>query len=277
MRSSAKFSIFERRSMIVGFQGEPGAFSEEAADALFPDAQMRGYPSFETLIDAVDTGEIPLGLLPCENSIHGPVARAYDLLYTHPRVRIVDETTHRIVQTLIGIPGAQLTKIRQIESHPVALEQCRHFLASMHSVNVVPVADTAGAVREIVGAGDPSRAAIGPAASAARYGGAILAEAVQDEAENYTRFFAIARDGESRRRLGRAVLAFVLPHQPGSLHTALGIFAAREFNLRALVARPLPGRPFEYIFYAELDCPDVAQVQSVMHEVGAETRLLGWY
>jgi prephenate dehydratase len=214
--------------MIVGFQGEPGAFSEEAADALFPDAQTRGYPSFDALIDAVATGEIPIALLPCENSIHGPVARAYDLLYTHPSVRIVDETRHRIVQTLIGIPGAQLTAIRQIESHPVALEQCRQFLAAMHGVNVVPVADTAGAVREIVRAGDPFRAAIGPAASAQRYGGAVLAEAVQDEAENYTRFFAIACDGTPRRRLGRAALAFVLPHQPGSLHAALGVFVARD-------------------------------------------------
>jgi prephenate dehydratase len=263
--------------MIVGFQGEPGAFSEEAANALFPDAQTRGYPSFDALVDAVDSAQIPMGLLPCENSIHGLVARAYDLLYTHPRARIVDEATHRIVQTLIGVSGARLTQIRQIESHPVALEQCRRFLASMPGVNVVPVADTAGAVREIVGVGDRSRAAIGPKASAQRYGGAVLAEAVQDEAENYTRFFAVACDGTPRRRLGRAVLAFVLPHQPGSLHTALGVFAARAFNLRALVARPLPGRPFEYIFYAELDCPDEEQAHSVMHEVGAETRLLGWY
>jgi len=263
--------------MIVGFQGEPGAFSEEAAQALFPAVETRGYPNFDRLVDAVDTREIPIGLLPCENSIHGPVARAYDLLYAHPRVRIVDETKHRIVQTLIGTPGARLAEIRRIESHPVALEQCRRFLGSLDDVEVVPVADTAGAVREIVRAGDRSRAAIGPAASAQRYGGAILAEAVQDETENYTRFFAIERDGTSRRRLGRAVLAFVLPHQPGSLHAALGVFAARQLNLRALVARPLAGRPFEYVFYAELDCPDETQAQSVVREIGAETRILGWY
>jgi len=263
--------------MIVGFQGEPGAFSEEAAVALFPDAQTRGYPNFDALVEAVDAGELPIGLLPCENSIHGPVTRAYDLLYAHAHMRIVDETKHRIVQTLIGVPGTHLSEIRQIESHPVALEQCRRFLASLHGIEVVPVGDTAGAVREIVRAGDRVRAAIGPAASAERYGGTILADAVQDEAENYTRLFAIARDGAPRRRLGRAVLAFVLAHQPGSLHAALGVFAGRELNLRALVARPLPGRPFEYIFYAELDCPDEAQAQRVMHEVGNETRLLGWY
>ena len=263
--------------MIVGFQGEPGAFSEEAATGLFGAVETRGYANFDALVEAVDASEVPFGLLPCENSIHGPVTRAYDLLYAHPRVRIVDETVHRIEQTLVGVPGATLEAIRRIESHPVALEQCRKFLGALDGVEVVPVADTAGAVRDTVRRRDPSVAAIGPAASASRYGGAVLAVAIQDEPENYTRFFAIARDGASRRGLGRAVLAFVLPHRAGSLHAALGVFADRALNLRALVARPLPGRPFEYIFYAEVDCPDEALVQSAMHGVGAETRLLGWY
>ncbi|MGC2244083.1 MAG: prephenate dehydratase domain-containing protein, partial [Candidatus Aquilonibacter sp.] len=111
--------------MLVGFQGEPGAFSEEAAAGLFGAIESRGYPTFDALVDAVDAGEVPCGLLPCENSIHGPVTRAYDLLYAHPRVAIIDETVHRIVQTLIGIEGASLDDIRRVESHPVALEQCR--------------------------------------------------------------------------------------------------------------------------------------------------------
>jgi prephenate dehydratase len=263
--------------MIVGFQGEPGAFSEEAATGLFGPVETRGYLNFDALVEAVDRAEVPFGLLPCENSIHGPVTRPYDLLYAHPRVRIVDETVHRIVQTLIGPPGAALEAIRRVESHPVALEQCRKFLAAMPEVEVVPVADTAGAVRDVVRRGDPSVAAIGPPASAQRYGGVILAQAIADEPENYTRFFGIAREGTPRRSLGRAVLAFVLPHRSGSLHAALGALAERELNLRALVARPLPGRPFEYIFYAELDCPNAVQAQAVMEAVGGESRLLGWY
>jgi len=263
--------------MIVGFQGEAGAFSEEAAGALFDPVETRGYLTFDALVEAVEHGEVPAGLLPCENSIHGPVTRAYDLLYMYPRVRIIDETVHRIVQNLIGVAGTRLEQIRRIESHPVALEQCRRFLTSLGDVEVVAAADTAGAVRDVLRRGDPACAAIGPAASASRYGGAIVAGAIQDEDENYTRFFAVARDGTSRRRLGRAVLAFVLPHRPGSLHAALGVFAARGLNVRALVARPLPGRPFEYIFYAELECPDEAQLAPITSAVGAETRLLGWY
>lgn len=263
--------------MIVGFQGEPGAFSEEAATGLFGPVDTRGYLTFDALVEAVDSAEIPFGLLPCENSIHGPVTRAYDLLYAHPQVRIVDETVHRIVQNLIGVPGTRLDAIRRVESHPVALEQCRKFLASLHDLEIVPVADTAGAVRDVLHRNDPACAAIGPAASAQRYGGAILAGAIQDEAENYTRFFGIARDGAPRRSLGRAVLAFVLPHRSGSLHAALGVFAERALNLRALVARPLPGRPFEYIFYAEVDCASDAETGRVATRLGGETRVLGWY
>ncbi len=263
--------------MLVGFQGEPGAFSEEAAAGLFGAIESRGYPTFDALVDAVDAGEVPCGLLPCENSIHGPVTRAYDLLYAHPRVAIIDETVHRIVQTLIGIEGASLDDIRRVESHPVALEQCRRFLASLAGVEVIAVADTAGAVRDVARQGDRSHAAIGPAASAQRYGGCVLADAIQDEAENYTRFFAIARDGIARRQIGRAVLAFVLPHRPGSLHSALGVFADRGLNLRALVARPRPGRPFEYIFYAEIECETAELARAAAAALSDEGRLLGWY
>jgi prephenate dehydratase len=265
--------------MIVGFQGESGAFSEEAALALFGvEIEARGYVDFDALVDAVDAREASYGLLPCENSIHGQIARAYDLLYAHPNVRVVDDTVHRIVQNLIGVPGAKLEAIRRIESHPVALEQCRVFLAELSGVEIVAVADTAGAVRDVVGRGDPQVAAIGPAASAKRYGGVLLAPAVQDEAENYTRFFVISAEHDApRRHLGRAALALVLPHRPGSLHAALGVFAEQGLNLRALLARPLPGRPFEYIFYAELDCPDPALIDLTAAAIGGETRLLGWY
>lgn len=263
--------------MIVGFQGEPGAFSEEAASALFGEVRTRGYESFDALLGAVDARQVDIGLLPCENTIQGPVARAYDLLYAHPHVRIVDETVHRIVQALIGPPGAQLDLIRRVESHPVAIDQCRRYLNAMPGIDIVAVADTAGAVRSVVAAGDPGRAAIGPAASARRYGGVVLADAIQDEPENFTRFFAIQREGRPRRGLGRAAIAFVLPHEPGSLYRALGEIARRGMNLRSLVARPQPSRPFEYVFYAELDCPDPADAARTLEAVSPAGRLLGWY
>jgi prephenate dehydratase len=263
--------------MIVGFQGESGAFSEEAAIALLGDIPTCGYLTFDALIEAVDAREVDMGLLPCENSIHGAVARAYDVLYVHPDVAIVDETVHRIVQTLVGAPGAALPNLARIESHPVAIEQCRRFLNGLAEVEVVAVADTAGAVRSVVASGDPSRAAIGPEAAARRYGGIVLADAIQDEPENYTRFFLIQRGGQPRRQLGRAVVAFALPHEPGSLHHALGLFAGRGLNLRSLLARPQPKRPFEYVFYAEFDCPGRPEAEHIAGALSSSARLLGWY
>jgi prephenate dehydratase len=263
--------------MTVGFQGEPGAFSEEAARALLGECETRGYATFDALVTALDREAIEYALLPCENSIHGPVTRSYDLLLAYPKLHIVDEAVYRIVQTLIGLPGSTPAQIRRIESHPVALEQCRRFLDALENVEIVPVADTAGAVRDVVAAGDPTRAAIGPEASAKRYGGQILAGAVQDEPDNFTRFFLVGRHDVSRRRLGRAAIAFALRHQPGSLHRALGLLAERGLNLRSLVARPQPKRPFEYVFYGELDCPDELQAREIVQALGPPARLLGWY
>jgi prephenate dehydratase len=262
----------------IGFQGEAGAFSDEAARALFgAEAETRGYASFDALVEAVRSGEVRYGLLPCENTIHGSIARAYDLLYTTPEVTIVDETTHRIEQTLVGTPDARLDAIDVIASHPVAIEQCRAFLAAHPAVRVEIHEDTAGAVRSVVAGKNPRRAAIGPALAAQRYGGAILARAIQDEPENFTRFFVISRDRAARRSLGRLCFAFVLPHEPGSLYRALGIIAARGLNLRSLVARPQPKRPFEYAFFAEVDCrPDVDGV-ALLDTVAPTVRVLGRY
>lgn len=263
--------------MTVGFQGEAGAFSEAAAVELLGDVATRGYPDFDALVAAVDRSEVDWALLPCENSIHGPIARSYDLLLAHPNIRIVDETTHRIVQSLIGPPGATLADVKSVASHPVALEQCRRFLASLPGVRVDVSDDTAAAVRRCVESGERSAAAIGSALAARRYGGVVLRESVADETENITRFFVIARDAQPRRSLGRACVAFALAHRPGALHAALGVFAARGVNLRSLVARPKPQTPFEYVFYAELDTLGDADAGALAREVSPDARVLGAY
>jgi len=262
---------------MIGYQGEPGAFSEAAVLALLGDVETRGYADFDALVAAVDTGEVERALLPCENSIHGSIARSYDLLLMHPDVRIVDETTHRIVQSLIGVPGAKLEDVRSVASHPVALEQCRHFLATMPGVRVDVSDDTAAAVRRCVEAGDRSAAAIGSALAAQRYGGVVLRDSVADEAENITRFFLISRDGTTRRSSRRACIAFALAHRPGALYEALGVVASRGVNLRSLVARPKPKTPFEYMFYIELDALDAADAAALAGEIAPDARVLGAY
>ncbi len=244
---------------------------------LFGDAIAIGYESFESLVASVDSCDVDYALLPCENSIHGSIARAYDLLLQHPRIAIVDETTFRIEQALIGVPGSNLAGVRRIASHPVALEQCRRFLASLPNVRVASDADTAGAVRRAIESADSAAAAIGPVSAARRYGGIVLAENVQDDRHNVTPFFSIARGQPPRRTLRRACVAFPLEHRPGALHAALGIFAERRVNLRSLLARPMGGAPFHYMFYAEADGIDAEEVAAVASVLATDSRVLGAY
>lgn len=263
----------------VAFQGEPGAFSEEAARALLNDADPIGYASFDALVEAVDTGETAYGLLPVENSIYGQIARSYDLLSTHPNIHIVDETVHHVVQSLIGIPTATIERIREVRSHPVALEQCRRLFEGHPNWNPVTVEDTAGAVREIVERADPGVAAIGPASAAKRYGAIVLREGVQDDPDNYTRFFLISRDPTPRRNLGRAcvVVGLLRSEKPGTLRDALSAFADASINLRSIISRPSRSGPFTYRFYCEVEGVDRNELSAALARIDGEANILGIY
>jgi prephenate dehydratase len=262
----------------VGFQGEPGAFSEEAAIALLGNRiHTRGYRTFEDLVAAVDSGELRYGLLPCENTIFGQIAEAYDLLGRYPGVKIVDENTHLVRQCLIGLPGAALNKLERVASHPVALEQCRRFLATHPQLRINAMEDTAGAVRAIVESADLRSAAIGPALAAERYGAVVLQHAIQDDEDNTTRFFLIApAEATPRRALGRACLALTLPNSHGSLYAALAPIANAGLNLRALLARPNREHPFEYRFYLEIDASE-DELEKITATLGPQARVLGRY
>ena len=262
----------------VGFQGEPGAFSEEAAGELVAGARTHGYRTFDALIAAVDAGAVDAALLPIENSISGQIAANYDLLWKHPGLSIVDETVHRVVQALIGVRGAAIDAIVEVRSHPVALEQCNDLFAAHPSWRRTVVDDTAGAVREIIAEGDRRVAAIGSRSAARRYDAAILAEGVQDNPENFTRFFLVRRGSSGRRRLGRACVALVLADRPGSLRDALSSFADADLNLRSLVSRPAPDEgPFKYRFYCEIDRADPDALAAALRGIDGESRVLGAY
>lgn len=263
----------------VGFQGEAGAFSEEAALALLGPAQATGYLNFDALVEAVDAGHVTYGLLPVENSIYGQIARSYDLLSMHPALRIVDETVHHVVQALIGTPGATIEGIREVRSHPVALEQCRALFEAHPAWHTVVVEDTAGAVREIAQAGNPAIAAVGPASAAPRYGAIVLRNGVQDDDDNFTRFFLISRDAAPRRNLGRACVAIGLlrSDKPGTLRDALSAFADEAVNLRSIVSRPSRSGPFTYRFYCEVEGVDRPKLDRVLERIDGEAKILGVY
>ena len=263
--------------MLISYQGEPGAFSEDAARTLVPGAETRGYQTFDETFGAALAGATNAALMPVENSISGAVPRVYDLLFAEPSMRIVGEIIYRVVQNLIGVRGASLGDIEEVRSHPVALEQCRKFLAAHPAIRLAVVADTAGAVREIAALGNPRIGAIASSLAAERYGAAVLAPAIQDVAENFTRFFLVKRDPQPIERPQRACLALELPHRPGSLRDALAAFADLGLNLRTLASRPSLEAPFTYRFYVEIEDVDAAALQSALGRLDGGAKVLGLY
>ncbi len=261
----------------VAFQGEAGAFSDDAARTLVSEAETIGYGTFDDAAAAAQHGDVEFALLPVENSISGSVPRVYDLLWADERLSIVDEIVYRVVQNLIGIGAATIEGLRDVRSHPVALEQCRSFLGAHPNLHPTIVADTAGAVREITALNDPSVGAIASALAAERYGARILAPAIQDVAANFTRFFLLQRDGAARHAPTRACVALSLANRPGSLRDALAAFADAGLDLRTLVSRPSLDQPFTYRFYCEIARASTEQLDSALERIDGTARVLGFY
>ena len=264
-------------SAIVGFQGEPGAFSDAVARRIYPDARSIGFTSFDALIAAVADGTVAAAVLPCENSLHGSISRAYDLLLEYDGLAIIGETEETIVQTLVGLPGVTFDEITTVRSHPVALEQCRQFFARESHLDVQPANDTAGAIREIITRGDRRVAAIGPVGAAKLYSAKILKATVNDDEPNVTRFFIVANNLAPAKSATHLCLALHLQHRPGSLHEALGVFANLQIDVRSLVARPRRIRPFEYTFYIECQSNEPLDVADLLNAFPQCAQLLGAY
>jgi prephenate dehydratase len=197
-------------------------------------------------------------VIPIENSLAGSVVEHYDLLLTHG-VGVESEWLLRIRHNLIGVPGATLERVRQAYSHPVALAQCRRFFVDHPEIDAAPFYDTAGSVKQMMELRDAGIAAIASAQAATVYGGEILLEAIEDNAENYTRFFLLRRRDEVQPdpQADKVSLAFSVENRPGSLVEALQVFAGLGTNLTRLESRPVPGRPWEYVFYADYQLGDV--------------------
>jgi len=261
----------------VAYQGEPGAFSEDAATRLVPGCEPIACATFDEAFSAAAYGIVDGALLPVENSISGAVPRPYDLLWSEPELTIHDEIVYRVVQNLIALPTATTDDLREVRSHPVALEQCRAFLARYPGMHPKVVADTAGAVREIVENGDPSVGAIGSALAAARYGARVLVPAVQDVRDNFTRFFLIRRGPSERPDARHACIALVLEHRPGALRDALGTFADAGLNLRTLASRPSLNEPFTYRFYLEIERVEPEKLAVALAGIQGTARVLGLY
>jgi len=277
-------TALERKTMRVAFQGEPGAFSEAAAIQLLGE-RITTVPraTFDAAFRAIEQRSADALLAPVENTLAGSVVRVYDLLL-QSQLTIVAETILPIEHHLIGCPGATLRGLRSVASHPMALAQCERFFSSHPELKRVPTEDTAGSVREALARGDKSGAAIAGRRAAIHYGGLILAESIQDNAENFTRFVLLVPEKEAAAWLStearKISLAMRLAHRPGALLASLEPFAKHGVNLLKIESRPIHGRPWEYQFFIDVEAGEVARLEQALAEVRnatSELRVLGRY
>ena len=266
--------------MRVAFQGLPGAYSEAAVLEYFG-AQTESVPceSFEAVFAAVQDDSCERGLLPIENSVAGSIHRNYDLLLQH-ELSIVGEYYLRVQHCLIAFPGVRLEEVRSVISHPQALAQCDRYLHTL-GVTISPVYDTAGSVRIVQEQGERTQAAIASRRAAELYGMSILAEGIEDDPANYTRFLAIANEGVITAGNAKTSIVFTLRNMPGALFKALSVFALRDIDLTKIESRPLVGQPWEYLFYIDIagSVADIGVTHALenLSEYALTLRVLGSY
>ena len=286
--------------MTVAFQGEHGAFSQEAALRLAgPNVETIPCQRFLDVFEMVTRKEAQAAAIPIENTLHGSVHENYDHLLAHELV-IVGETQVRIVHNLMAAPGVSFRQIRRVYSHPVALNQCLQFFAAHPEIEMAPFYDTAGSAKMLIEEGVRDAGAIASAVAAQHYGARILKRSIEDDRQNFTRFFLLMRkeDAEERQRIDaqappkparpkkskqewKTSLVFTTKNRPGSIFRALGAFALRDLSLAKIESRPLRGKPWEYLFYLDflgnMDEPNAKNAVAHLAELADFHRVLGCY
>jgi prephenate dehydratase len=236
-----------------------GSFSHQAAVAFFPGESVRiiSCPLSVEVFERLQSGEVDAAVLPIENSLAGSVAEHYDLLLAHD-ASIERESLLRIRHNLIGMPGATVAGLRKVMSHPIALAQCRRFLHSHPHIQAQPFYDTAGSVKQVMEQKDAWLAGIASRQAAVEFGGEILCADIEDNPENFTRFHVVRRAADRgvswqvEAGANKVSLAFALENRPGTLVKALEKLADVGADLTKIESRPVPGRPWEYIFYVDV-------------------------
>ncbi len=235
----------------VAFQGERGAFSEEAAYKLLGrNIRVLPCPTFEAMFASVAGGKAARCLAPIENTLAGSVYENYDLLLKND-LHIVAEVKLRIVHNLIAFQGTTLKNMRRVYSHPVALAQCHKFFAANRKVERVPFYDTAGSVKMLAAEHPAGSAAIASREAASFYQARILKKHLEDHRENFTRFLLLSPKPVVSPRANKVSIVFSTRNVPGALYKCLSVFALRDIDLTKMESRPLSGRPWEYFFYLD--------------------------
>jgi prephenate dehydratase len=278
------FNIFWTVRLKIAIQGELGSNSHMAALSMLGEVTVEIVPcavSSEVLARVVD-GDVDGAVLPIENSLHGSVAEHYDL-FLDQQVRIVREGLMHIRHNLIALPGVGLEEIKRVISHPVALSQCRRFLAAHPEFEVMPFYDTAGSVKHVMREGLRDVAGVAPELAARQYGGNVLVAGIEDHAENYTRFYLVER-GNAEEDISQAAnkmsVAFTIEHRPGTLVAGLQRLAVEGVDLTRIESRPVPGSPWEYVFYVDVRFRGLVQAAvavAALREHCRMVKVLGFY
>jgi len=241
----------------VAFQGERGAYSEEAIYQFFgSEVETQPCRSLEGIFEAVESGATDYGALPVENSTAGSINQAYDLLLDHD-LRIWGEVILRVRHALLAPPSTALADIQRVRSHPQALVQCERYLSN-HGWTPETAYDTAGSARDLAAAPEPGVAAIASRLAGQLYELEELDYGIEDSFYNYTRFFILSHQEPPRAQRSKTSLVFTTRHQPGALYECMGEFARRRINLTKIESRPRLNRPWQYIFYLDFEghCQD---------------------
>jgi arogenate/prephenate dehydratase len=261
----------------IAYQGEPGAYSEAAALVYSPHADTLPCKTFDEVFEAVVQKRATQGIVPMENSIGGTIHRNYDLLVDN-ELAITGEVQLDVVHCLQALPGTKITDVKTVYSHPQALAQCERYLKDL-GVTVEAVYDTAGGAKLVAEQKLAGAAALASRRAADVFGLEVIQEAVQDYEYNITRFFVIG--GALPTDADKTTIVFALPSTPGSLFKALSVFALRDINLSKLESRPIRGRPWEYLFYVDIDArrDDLACARALtqLGEFAKWSRVLGTY
>jgi prephenate dehydratase len=265
--------------MKIAIQGELGSFSHEAASKFVPQAAVAPCARCIDVFDSLDSGAVQAAVIAIENSLAGSVAENYDLLLKR-EAHIHRELLLRIRHNLITLPGTKFANLRKVFSHPVALEQCRELFRSHPVLQAIPFYDTAGSVRHIVSERLQDAAAIAPLRAADQYCGKVLKAGIEDNQQNFTRFLLIRKAPKKMPGANKTSLAFALANVPGALFKALSVFALRDISLSKIESRPIVGRPWEYVFFADLHRGDDEAARNAIRHLGeiAEfVKVLGVY
>lgn len=239
--------------IVVAFQGEPGAYSEQAIRTYYKDQNVATLPcrSFSDIFLAIHNGRATYGMLPVENSLAGTVVPAYDLLIDHD-LRVQGEVIMRIEHCLMAPAGTQLQDIKRVKSHHQALAQCEQNLKRM---GILPIDhyDTAGAARDLANSPEPGTGALASELAAQTYNLEVLVRNFEDLDVNFTRFFILGRMDPPRREPSKTSIIFTTRHVPGALFKVMGELASRDLNLTKIESRPRRNRPWHYLFYVDFE------------------------